>query len=339
VVFPSEPGPSALRLQKEGAVVHALGLPEARVRGSLGAASATLGVHRLARVLSEFEPDVAHGLDASSSALVALAGRVSGVPVLAGTLRHHASRRPSWAARGALRRLDHLVAPTEAMREAARGWLGRACPPVTVIPQSVDAAEVTGFARAPEFSEPRPRVAVIAPLVRGRGMEEVLAAAPTVRRDLPDLEWLVSGAGPDGMAFLRAAQNGGLADTVRLLGEREDLGRLLASVDACVSPDALDAAPPGLLHGLVAGLPCVAAENPSVAATVGGGEDAVLVPPRDAPALAAAVARLLAPDSAGLRARLANRGAAVAQRCSVASVSSAVQALYATLIGDARRRK
>jgi glycosyltransferase involved in cell wall biosynthesis len=282
--------------------------------------------------MREFAPEIAHGLDARSSALAAVAGRIAGVPVLIGSLREHGDR-PPWRLRAALRRLDRVTVPSEALRAEAARFLRE---PV-VVPPGIDPAEVRGVARAPEFSEPRHRLATIAHLVEGRGIEALIEAAAIVRERLPDLEWLVIGTGARALRHLRTVQSCGLDQTVRLLGDREDVGAVLASVDAYVQPGGREAIPRGLLLALAAGLPCVAARNPSIEALLEDGRDAVLAS-GEARGLAESVASVLSPDGQPLRAAARSRGPAIAASFSADHAAFAVAALHDAAIRDARAR-
>jgi glycosyltransferase involved in cell wall biosynthesis len=329
VIFRFDAGNLALDLQHERAVVLELGNPGmARPEGFI---AATAALHRLRRILEDLAPAVAHGLDEQASALVALAGRMAGVPVLTGAWRGHGQGRPGWRRRSALRRLDAIVAPSEAVAaEVSAHFRGRH-PPIAVIPPGIDPREVQGRTRAPEFSEPRPRIGTIARLAAGSGVETMIEAAGLLRKDLPDLEWLVAGTGADAIAYLRATQRAGLDGCVRLLGDREDAGPFLASLDAYVEPGGADAFPAGLLQALAAGVPCVAARNPTLDAALQGG--AALLVGRESPAaLAAAVARVLSDAEGPRRASLRAAGQSAARPYSAAASASLLVALHESLI-------
>ena len=92
-----------------------------------------------------------------------------------------------------------------------------------------------------------------------------------------------------------------LDDRVHLAGFREDIGALYGAADLLVHPSRREGAPNAILEAMAAGLPVVATAIPSARELLG--EDAgCLVPPEDAPALATALAELLA--DAPRRARL-----------------------------------
>jgi glycosyltransferase involved in cell wall biosynthesis len=329
VIFRFDAGSLALDLQHERAVVLELGDPGmARPEGFV---AATAALHRLRRIFEDLAPDVAHGLDEPSSALVALVGRMAGVPVLTGACRGHAPARPGWRRRSALRRLDAIVVPSEAVQAEVSGHFRGRHPPITVVPPGVDPRAVQGRARAPEFSEPRPRIGSFARLSAGGGVETLIEAAGLLRKELPDLEWLVAGTGPEAIPYLRATQRAGLDGCVRLLGDREDAGPFLAALDAYVEPGRADALPAGLLLALAAGVPCVAARNPTLDAAFGGGA-ALLVDQGDAGALASAVARVLSNAEGPLRTSLRAAGPEAVRPYSAEASASRLVALHESLI-------
>ncbi len=95
------------------------------------------------------------------------------------------------------------------------------------------------------------------------------------------------------MTWLRTAERRGLGSVVRFAGLRNDRGAVIAGVDVFVSPSRRDGLSSALLEAAAAGAPCVVSSNPSVRAALADGTHALLVPPGDADALAAAVDRLL----------------------------------------------
>jgi glycosyltransferase involved in cell wall biosynthesis len=321
----------ALDLQHEGAVALDLGDPG--VPPARGFVAATAAVHRLKAILEELAPSIVHGFDEESSALAALAGRMTGVPILVGSLRGHGSA-PGWRRRAALRRLDRIVVPSEAVSAEVAASLRCRHPPLAIVPPGVEAREVVGRARAPEFSEPRPRVGTIARLAKDSGIEALIEAASALSARIPDLEWLVAGTGPDAIAYLRAARIAGLEHCFRLLGDREDAGPFLAALDAYVEPGGPDALPSGLLQALAAGVPSVAVRNPTLDAAFAGGPGPVLV---DAGGLVESVACVLSDSEGPLRASLRAAGPLAARPFGADASASALVALYESLVSERDR--
>ena len=118
---------------------------------------------------------------------------------------------------------------------------------------------------------------------------------------------------------------------LRLLGFREDVDTVLGAADAVAVPSKRpDPLPNSALEAAAAGLPLVAAAHGGLTEIVRDGETGLLVPPRDADALAAALRRL-AGDS-GLRARLGDAAARDArERFGRERMLAGLEAVYARL--------
>jgi glycosyltransferase involved in cell wall biosynthesis len=131
-----------------------------------------------------------------------------------------------------------------------------------------------------------------------KGYEVLLGALPYLR----DAVVAVAGDGPL-EADLRAQ-----APQVRWLGRRDDVADLYAAAEVVVLPSVWEARSLTAQEALRAGRPLVASDVGGIGELVRDG--AVLVPAGDAPALGAAVRRLL--DNPVEAAALAARGRAVA---------------------------
>ncbi|MGL5859459.1 MAG: glycosyltransferase [Angustibacter sp.] len=159
------------------------------------------------------------------------------------------------------------------------------------------------------------------------------SAPPPARaalKQVPELVVLVAGDGP--LREPLAAQIDARSLPVRLLGWRDDVGDLLAVADVVVSPAAWEGQPIAVQQALHAGAAIVATD-------VGGtrevtGEAALLVPPCDAVALAAALSQMA--HEKGLRDELRRRARQRAyQLPDDRTALSAVLVMYADLLGRA----
>jgi glycosyltransferase involved in cell wall biosynthesis len=83
------------------------------------------------------------------------------------------------------------------------------------------------------------------------------------------------------------------AARVQLLGHRPDVAEVLAAADLFVFPSLFEGMPGAVIEAMASGLPIVASDIEPVREVVDIGANAVLVAPRDASALAAAVRELL----------------------------------------------
>jgi glycosyltransferase involved in cell wall biosynthesis len=113
---------------------------------------------------------------------------------------------------------------------------------------------------------------------------------------------LLAGEGSLRETLVCQARREGVADRVRFLGFRSDVQHLLAAADVVVFASLHEGLSLGLLEAMAASRCIVATRVPGIAEAVRNGEEALLVPARDAAALAAALARASA--DAGLRAKL-----------------------------------
>lgn len=137
-------------------------------------------------------------------------------------------------------------------------------------------------------------VATVARYDTMKGYDTLLAALRRSR----DVTCLAIGAGTEVLAG---------KTRVIPLGERDDVPRLLSAVDALVSPSHFgEGFSNAIGEAMASGLPVVATDVGDAARIVG--EAGVVVPPRDADALASALARLR--DDAELRRRLGQKARA-----------------------------
>jgi glycosyltransferase involved in cell wall biosynthesis len=124
----------------------------------------------------------------------------------------------------------------------------------------------------------------------------------------------------------------GAADRVRLLGFRDDVGTVLGAADAVAVPSTSpDPLPNSALEAAAAGCCVVAAAHGGLPEIVRDGETGVLVAPRDAAALAAALAALR-DDPARVERLGAAAAADVRERFAPALLLERVQALYDRLL-------
>lgn len=149
------------------------------------------------------------------------------------------------------------------------------------------------------------RVLLAARLLWDKGLAEYVEAARRLRAEGRDIAFLLAGDPDPGNpaavpeATVRGWVEEGLLDW---LGHVDDMPGLFRSVDAVVLPSYREGLPKGLIEAGACGLPLVTTDVPGCREVVTDGVDGLLVPAKDAGALAGAIARLQ--DDADLRARL-----------------------------------
>jgi glycosyltransferase involved in cell wall biosynthesis len=197
-----------------------------------------------------------------------------------------------------------------------------------VVPMGLDVAALTAsdaerLAARRALGLVRPTVLALSRLVPVKGLDTLLLALRRLHAQGLDCELVLAGDGPqrDELVALAAPLGSRVRFVGEVRGERKRL--LLRGCDVLALPSRrlpdgrTESAPTVLLEALAAGCPVVASDVGGVAELLGG---AGLLVPADAPdALAAALARLLAPgdnngggNGAELAARLREQGRACA---------------------------
>ena len=255
---------------------------------------------RLHRLIRATRPDIVHlNSRIGADVMGGIAARLSGVPTVHTRRQDNPESRLAVALKYRLH--DRIVAISDGI---GRVLLSEGLPPgkLRVVRDALDPAP---FSHAPDkgwlaatfgFQPADPVIGVVAQLIARKGHRILLEAMPTLLACCPRTQVLIFGKGPLDTALREQIDHIGLAGHVRLVGFRDDLPRILPSLDLLVHP--------ALMEGLgVSLLQASACRVPIVASAVGGIPEAVrddlnglLVPPGDVPALAAAMVELLQDD-------------------------------------------
>jgi glycosyltransferase involved in cell wall biosynthesis len=181
-----------------------------------------------------------------------------------------------------------------------------------------------------------PLLGAVATLRPQKALDVLIRAVAALRPEFPEVVALVAGGDADRAERARLegiAAAAGVADAIRLLGERDDVAELLAALDVAVLSSDFEGSPLSVMEYMEAGLPVVATRVGGLPDVVEDGVTGLLVPPRDPAALATAVAALL-----GDRERARRLGEAGRERrrrlFSVTATTRAVEALYEELLAD-----
>ena len=288
----------------------------------------------------------------SAAVLVALARRhivfdtLHTAPPALGRLR-----RAQWRAKLEVVRAQPSLQLTVGNRDAGAGFdrlLGRALGAVCT-PTSVDVGAVEAVRRDLHRGEARallgvadgtPAIVGVGQLVPRKGVDVAIAALAALRHRDAVLVWI--GDGPERDALAAAARDLGVAERVLLrrpaeVGDRRALFTALAVADVVVVPSREEGLPLALVEAMAFGAPVVACDVNGIPEVVHDRRTGRLVPPDDAPALAAALDELLAdPDAAR---RLAAAGAAlVAAEHDQRTLADTMALLYGRALARRARR-
>jgi len=303
-------------------------------------------VARLRGWLASWRPDVvhAHGVRAGalSAAAITLLRRTAR-PALVVTV-HNAPPATRAAAvmhaqleRVCARRADLVLCASADLvaRLRARGAADARQFDVPAAPAEPPSAAEVATVRRELTVAGRPVVLAAGRLAPQKGLDVLIDAAARWRDRDPRPVTVIAGDGP--LAEALRARAAGLADgDVRLLGHRSDVPALLAAADVVVVPSRWEARALIVQEAMRAGRPVVASRVGGIPDLTGAG--ALLVPPGDPAALAAAVAAVL--DQPALAARLCR--AARAQATSFPAQHDALAATlacYARLVTSRRRAR
>jgi len=207
---------------------------------------------------------------------------------------------------------DRYVGVCAAIRDAAAGRMPDRPQDALEIPSMVDLAEFNPADRAAvrrewDVADDVPVVGWVGRLDRKKRVEDVLAAAALLARRRPEVRWVVVGGPnffyPEHEAVLHdLAGRLGLGHRVRFLGDRPDVPRLLAGMDALVWLSEGEGMPHVLAEAGAAALPVVVTRDNGSEQQVIDGQSGLFVPKRDPHAVADALVRLI--DDPRLRRRL-----------------------------------
>jgi len=198
------------------------------------------------------------------------------------------------------RRMDAVVAVSEEVAREIRQLHVARSEQVHVIPLGLELDRFVHGASAPGMlrqdlgvSREAPLVGIVGRLVPIKGLRYFLDAVSEVLRVVPDAVVVIVGDGPDRVALEERVRRQGLEQQVRFLGWRKDVERIFADLDLVVLSSLSEGTPVTLIEAMAAGKPVVATRVGGVPDLIRDGETGVLVPPRDAAALAQAMIALL----------------------------------------------
>jgi glycosyltransferase involved in cell wall biosynthesis len=139
-----------------------------------------------------------------------------------------------------------------------------------------------------------------------KGVEFFVEATNEIAKVMPNARFWIVGDGP-----LRGELERRAGDAVHFLGARDDVPELLHAMDVFVMPSLEEAFGIAVVEAMACGLPVVATNVGGLPEVVADKNTGLLVPPRDAGALASAVVKLANDES--LRRAFGERGRARAE--------------------------
>ena len=246
------------------------------------------------------ELDVINTHSSTDSWLVALArASLRGVPPVVRT-RHvstavHNDRATRWLYQSAC---AHIVTAGEALRRQLVRDNGFAPERITSVRTGIDLARFRPMqrnaARRQLGLDSRPTLGILATLRDWKGHDYLLDAWKRLAPRYPDWQLRVIGDGPQRARLEARVANEGIAQNVRFVGNQNDVPVWLNSLDLFTLPSFGDeGVPQGIMQAMACGLAVVATTVGAIEEAVQRDQTGLIVPPRDATALADALGALM----------------------------------------------
>ena len=294
---------------------------------------------RLSRTVKRLVPDVLHAHDPHGVAMAALAlslgagaSRKGGrAPALVAARRVDFHLKANAFSRWKHRQVDCFIAASEAIRDML---VADGVPPerTVTVHEGIDVDRVAAEPAVnvhEAFFLPHgaPVVGNVAALVPHKGQRYLVEAAHLVVQRMPDVRFVILGEGELREHLERHVRERGLEKHVLLPGFRTDVVGCIKAFDLFVMSSVTEGLGTSLLDAMAASRPIVATKAGGIPEIVADGVNGLLVPPRDARALADAIVRVLGDPE--MR-RLGDAGfARVRERFTVERMVGATAAVYA----------
>jgi len=344
-------GPVAEAMRRDGIIVENLDLRRRTfTEGPAFGIFVARVIARLRRVIDRHEVRLLHAHLHDPIIWATATGLLHGTPVV-GT--YHGPRivpegrgplDPRNALRRALYRLAakraaRIIAVSSEVRDLLITTMGFAPAMTVLLTNGIETAAFAGARGGPRVRselglEGRRVVTCTARLVPHKGQAVLVDAIAKLEATHPDVALLIVGQGPERDALAARAASRGVAARVILTSRRqEEVADVLAASDVFVLPSFSEGIPLALLEAMAAGLPVVATAVPGTTDVVSDPSLGLLVPSRDAGALARGIARLLDhPDEA--RAMALAGQAHVRRHFDLAALVNATAALYEAVLAE-----
>ena len=169
-------------------------------------------------------------------------------------------------------------------------------------------------------------VGTVTRLHDSKGNSFLVEAAALVLRERPYAKFFVVGEGPLLGELEQQARSLGLANRFVFHGFAKDVAAVVSAFDLSVFPSLWEGTPLTVFEALAMGKPIVATDADGLVDVLTNDQDALIVPRRNAPALAAAIVQMM--DDDRLRARLAAGASATGRQYDISAFVRKMERLY-----------
>jgi glycosyltransferase involved in cell wall biosynthesis len=162
-----------------------------------------------------------------------------------------------------------------------------------------------------------------------KGNSYLVDAAALVVKERPDTRFFVVGEGPLLPDLQAQAHALGLGERFVFHGFARDVAAVVSAFDLSVFPSLWEGTPLTVFEALAMGKPILATDADGLVDVLTDGSDALIVPKRNAPALAGGILRLI--DDPALRGRLGAQARITAQQYDITAFVRKMEQLYEIL--------
>jgi glycosyltransferase involved in cell wall biosynthesis len=196
-----------------------------------------------------------------------------------------------------LRATAHIVTTGEALRQQLARENGIPLEHTTSVPTGIDLARFSpgdaAAARRDLGLPERPTLGIVATLRSWKGHEYLLEVLAGDRAGWAGWNVLIVGDGPQRERLAARIAALGLNENVRLAGQQHEVAPWFRALDLFVLPSyGEEGVPQAIVQAMACALPVVSTSIGAIAEAVDAGVTGLVVPPRDAAALARALAQL-----------------------------------------------
>jgi glycosyltransferase involved in cell wall biosynthesis len=184
-------------------------------------------------------------------------------------------------------------------------------------------------------AEQRCAIGMLGVLRSWKGHQYFLQAIPEIKRHIPSSRFFLAGDGPQKENIEQMIREMALQDDVTMLGHREDVPAVLASLDVVVHPSyANEGVPQSILQALAMKRAVVASDTGAIGEVILDKQTGFLIEPKRPDLIAAKVVELCADPA--MRAAFGAAGRRlVEQKYSFEHMLDVIEALYRKLLGHA----
>lgn len=283
---------------------------------------------RLAALIRQESIDIIHAQTRVAQVLAAALSRQTQVPFVTtchGFYRMNIGRQlfPCWG--------EKVIAISEAVGKHLLLDFYVPQKKIAMIPNGIDVDMFRVSPQRNDENHPDRTVGIIARLSPIKGHVYLIEAMAQVVREFPDARLFIFGQGNIKYSLVNAAEKFKVIEKVLFLPAISNPAEVLREIDIFVMPSLDEGLGLSLLEAQASGIPVVASNVGGIPTVVRNEISGLLVPPRDAQALAGAIMRIM--DDKKLAMRLGGRGRAdVMEKFNVKFMAKKVEEVYAEVV-------